>query len=440
VGQKSGYLLSKLSTHSPLSLAYVAAVTPQDWDVKIWDENFTPFKFEEADLVGITAFTSNINRAYEIAGMYREKNIKVIFGGIHASMLPDEALQYGDAVVVGEVEGIWDKVIRDVERNTLQPKYQGPQLDLSQSKIFPRRDLIHADYLWHSVQTSRGCPFNCHFCSVSNYLGREYRQRNPEEVLNELDQIPGKFIAFLDDNLIGYSPESRKRAWTLFEGMINRGYHKKWWMQTSINAAEDEPLLELAARAGCMFALIGFETTNPETLKGMKKGINLKIGTENYKKVVDTFHKYGIGVFGSFILGNDSESPHYYKKLAKDLVQAGIDIIQISIMTPLPGTSLMEQVKREGRLVYQDFPADWKKYRLSYVVHRPIGVEEETIYRGDSYIKKNIYSFPIYPYRLLKSFFNLKNGENFSLVKKFNQIMKKSWENSHYYSKYPHSF
>jgi radical SAM superfamily enzyme YgiQ (UPF0313 family) len=439
VGQKSGFLLSKFSTHSPLSLAYVAAVTPSDWEVKIWDENFTPFEFEEADLVGITAFTSNINRAYEIARICREKKIKVIFGGIHASMLPDEALQYGDAVVVGEVEGIWAKVIRDFENNALQPKYKGPKLDLSQSKILPRRDLIHPDYLWNSVQTSRGCPFNCHFCSVSNYLGREYRQRDPEDVLNELDQIPGEFICFLDDNLIGYSPENRKRAWALFDGMIKRGFHKKWWMQTSINAAEDEPLLELAAQAGCTFALVGFEATSPDFLISMKKGINLKIGVDNYKKVVDTFHKYRIGVYGAFIIGNDFESPTYYKKLARDLVHSGVDIVQLSILTPLPGTNLMEQLKGEGRLVYKDFPKDWEKYRFSYVVHEPRGVREETIYRGDSYIKKTLYSFPVYPYRLFKSRLKLKNGFKFYMLKKLNQAGKKSWENSHYYSKYPHT-
>jgi radical SAM superfamily enzyme YgiQ (UPF0313 family) len=439
VSQKSGFLLSKLSSPPPLSLAYVAAVTPQTWEVKIWDENFTPFEFEEADLVGITAFTSNINRAYEIAGIYREKKIKVIFGGIHASMLPDEALQFGDSVVVGEVEGIWARVIRDFENNTLQPKYLGPKLDLTQTKVIPRRDLLNTNYLWNSVQTSRGCPFNCYFCSVSNYLGREYRQRNPEDILEELDQIPGKLIAFMDDNLIGHSPESRKRAGALFEGMIKKGYQKKWWMQTSINAAEDERLLELAAQAGCIFAFLGFETTSPQSLKSMKKGINLKVGTGNYKKVVDTFHKYGIGVFGSFILGNDYESPEYYKKLAKDLVHSGIDIVQLSIMTPLPGTGLMEQMEKEGRLVYKDFPEDWKKYRLSYVVHQPRGIDEEMIYRGNSYIKKKIYSFPIYPYRLLKSFYYLKNVEKFFLVKKFNQTMKKSWISSQYYSKYPHT-
>ena len=398
-----------------------------------------PLSLKKRTLVGITAFTSNINRAYEIAQMYREKKIKVIFGGIHASMLPDEALQYGDAVVVGEVEGIWGKVIRDFENNALQPKYIGPQLDLSQFKLLPRRDLIHPDYLWSSIQTSRGCPFNCNFCSVSNYLGKEYRQRNPEEVLKELDEIQGEFIFFLDDNLIGYSPESRKRARDIFEGMIKKGYHKKWWMQTSINAAEDEPLLELAAQAGCLFAFIGFETTDRDTLKGMKKGSNLKIGTDNYKKVVDTFHKYGIGVYGAFILGNDFESPAYYKKLAKYLVHSGIDIIQLSILTPLPGTSLMEQLEKEGRLVNNDFPKDWDKYRFSYVVHEPKGIQEETIYRGDNFLKKGIYSFPVFPYRLLKSFYNLKGGTRFYVTKKYNQALKKAWQNSHYYSKYPHT-
>jgi radical SAM superfamily enzyme YgiQ (UPF0313 family) len=439
MGRRSGMLLSKISTLPPLNLAYVAAVTPSHWSVKIWDETFTPFEFEEADLVGITAFTSNINRAYEIAGMYKEKKIKVIFGGIHASMLPDEALQYGDAVVVGEVEGIWDKVIQDFENNAMQPKYIGPQLDLSQFKITPRRDLIHPDYFWNSVQTSRGCPFNCHFCSVSNYLGRNYRQRNPEDILKELDEIQGEFIFFTDDNLIGYSPESRKRACQLFEGMIKRGFNKKWCMQTSINAAEDEPLLELAAQAGCIFAFIGFETTNPDMLQRMKKGINLRIGAKNYKKVVDTFHKYGIGVFGAYIVGNDFESPAYYKKMAKDLIHSGIDIVQLSILTPLPGTGLMEQLEKEGRLIYTDFPKDWEKYRFSYVVHEPRGIDEETIYRGDNFIKKNIYSFPGYPYRLLKSFFALKSGFNFHVIKKFNQAGKKSWQNSYYYSKYPHT-
>jgi radical SAM superfamily enzyme YgiQ (UPF0313 family) len=433
VGQKSGYLLSRFSTFSPLGLTYVAAVTPPSWEVKIADENFNEFEFEEADLVGITAFTSNVNRAYEIAQMYRRRDIKVIIGGIHASMLPNEALQYADTVVVGEVEGIWEKVISDFENNHLSPIYIGPQIDLSQFTITPRRDLLHPNYLWHSVQTSRGCPYDCHFCSVSKYLGKEYRQRNSQNVLDELEQINGEYIAFVDDNLIGYSAENKKNVIELFTGMIDRDLRKKWWMQASINSADDEHIVKLASQAGCMFVFIGFETIRMETLKTMTKGVNLKISVENYKRVVDTFHKHGIGVLGSFIIGNDFESFTYYRELAEFLLSSGIDSVQISILTPLPGTALMEQLVTEGRLFYETFPSDWDKFRFSYVVHRPHGIDVDAVYEGNNYIKKRIYSSPIYQYRLMKSLYNLKNLSNFYAIYKFNQALKKSWHHSHYY-------
>jgi len=436
VGRKSGFLLSKFSTFPPLSLAYIAAVTPLNWEVKILDENFDKFEFEEADLVGLTAFTSNITRAYEIAQIYRQKKIKVVMGGIHVSMLPDEGLTYVDTVVVGEAEGIWDKLIEDFENDCLATKYIGPQIDLSRYGITPRRDLLHPDYLWQSVQTSRGCPFDCYFCSVSKHMGRAYRQRCTESVLNELESIRSKYITFVDDNLIGYSQESSSRALELFEGMIQRGMRKKWWMQTSINAVEDERVIKLAAKAGCMFVFIGFETIRAEMLKDMKKGINLSIGIKNYKKVIDTFHKYGIAVLGAFIIGNDNESFEYYEELAEFLVDSGVDIVQISMLTPIPGTQLMQQLQLDGRLLYFDFPKDWDKYRFSYMVHKPVGVTEDTVYKGNNYIKKKIYSFPIYQYRLLKSFMKLKNLTNLYTVFKMNQALKKSWLNSHYRQKY----
>jgi len=440
VGRRSGTLLTKFSTFPPLSLAYVAAVTPANWEVKIADENFDRFEFEEADLVGITAFTGNINRAYEIAHIYRKRNIKVIIGGIHASMLPDEALQYSDAVVVGEVEGIWEKVINDFENNRLSPKYMGPRIDLDRSVIAPRHDLLHREYIWHSVQTSRGCPFDCNFCSVSRYLGKTYRQRTAEDVLDELDQIQGKYVFFLDDNLTGYSPESKQRAIELFKGMVQRGIRSKWWMQASINVADDENVIRLAAQAGCMFVFIGFETISERMLKGMKKRINLKTGVTNYKKVVKTFHRYGIGVLGAFIIGNDYESAQYYKELADFLVHSGIDIVQITVLTPLPGTNLMDQMQQEGRLVYQDFPRDWDKYRFSYMVHKPIGINSDLIYTGNNYIKNRIYSFPTYQYRLIRSFLSLKNMGNFYSIYRDNEAYKRGWQNSHYFNKYPANF
>jgi radical SAM superfamily enzyme YgiQ (UPF0313 family) len=355
-------------------------------------------------------------------------------------MYYDEVSQYADAVVVGEVEGIWEKVINDFENNRLSTKYIGPRIDLTQFNIRPRRELLHPHYLWDSVQTSRGCPFECHFCSVSRYLGKKYRQRKAEDVLDELEDIKSEYIAFVDDNLIGYSAESKTRAKNIFEGMIKRGLEKKWWMQTSINAAEDEELVELAAKAGCMFAFIGFESISKNTLKDMKKEVNLKIGVDNYKRIVNTFHKHGIGILGAFVIGNDFESPAYYKQLANFLVRSGIDIVQISILTPLPGTKLMEQLIQENLLIYQKFPQDWDKYRFSYMVHHPREVEIDTIYIGNNYIKNRLYSFPNYQFRLLKSLLNLRNLTNFNAALKLNQALKKSWQNSHYFEKHARSF
>jgi radical SAM superfamily enzyme YgiQ (UPF0313 family) len=440
VGRASGYLLSKFSTVPPLSLAYIAAVTPSGWEVKIADENFGRLEAEDADLVGISAFTSNINRAYEIARTYRKRGIKVVIGGIHASMLPNEALQYGDAVVIGEAEQIWNKVVEDFENNRLSGKYLGPRVDFTQNLIKPRRDLIDHRYVFQSIQTSRGCPFDCNFCTVSKYLGKEFRQRSAQDVLEELKEIEGEYLFFLDDNLIGHSRKSIKRAKDIFAGMIELGLNKKWWMQTSIDSTKDEEVLKLAAKAGCMFAFIGFETISEMTLKDMKKGINLKIGVDNYKKVVNALHAHGIGVVGAFIIGNDHESPRYYKHLAKFLVRSGIDVVQMAILTPLPGTEFMGQVEEKGRLLYRNFPEDWDKYRLSYVVRQPEGLEPETIYIGDNYVKNHIYSFPWNQYRILKSFLSMRNPINSYAVYRFNKALKKSWQGSHYYQTYPAKF
>ena len=165
--------------------------------------------------------------------------------------------------------------------------------------------------------------------------------------------------------------------------------------------------------------------------------MTLKVGIDNYKKVIRTFHKYGIGVMGAFIIGNDYESIPYYKKLADFVVTSGIDIAQISILTPLPGTQLMDQLMTQERLIFTEFPKDWDKYRFSYMVHKPVGTSAKMIYAGDNYVKNKLYSFPVYQYRLLRSIFAVRNWRNFTAIIKFNQALKKSWKNSHYYRTSP---
>jgi radical SAM superfamily enzyme YgiQ (UPF0313 family) len=278
---------------------------------------------------------------------------------------------------------------------------------------------------------------NCNFCSVSKYLGRQYRQRKVEDILKELKEIKSDYIFFLDDNLIGYGKKAYERVKELFRGMIELKLNKKWWMQTSINAADDEEVIRLAAQAGCMCVFIGFETIATDSLIHYKKGVNIKVGVDNYKRVVDVFHQYGIGVLGAFIIGSDDETPEYYKNFSEFLIKSNIDIFQISLLTPIPGTDFIDQLQKENRLTYTNYPSDWDKYRFSYVVHQLNGTTPELIYTASNYIKRGLYSFPNYQLRLLKSFLNLRKITNWYAIYKINEGYKKAWKNSHYYSKYP---
>lgn len=201
-----GLTVNPSSRFQPLGLGIIAALTPHNWQVEIVDENFAPFKFQEADLVGLTAFTANVCRAYEISSLYRKKGIPTVLGGIHASMCPEEALQYADAIAIGEAESVWANVISDFEAGKMQELYKGDWLDL-QEMPQPRRDLFHPNYMFGSVQTSRGCPMNCEFCSVTVFNGHKYRKRLVDAVLDELQTIPQKMVFFVDDNIIGFGKE-----------------------------------------------------------------------------------------------------------------------------------------------------------------------------------------------------------------------------------------
>ena len=350
-------------------------------------------------------------------------------------MLPDEAEKYVDSVIIGEAEHIWKTVIDDFERNALKTRYKGEVVDCKKYHILPRRDLLKPKYFWGTIQTSRGCPFNCEFCSVTQYLGPQYRKKKIDDILDELETIDSEFIFFLDDNLVGHGEESENEAIALFKGMLKRNINKKWWMQTSINTGENEEVLKYAAKSGCMFALVGIETLREENLKDMKKGINLKVGVENYKKIIDKFHKYGIGVLGTFIIGNANESKDYYEELANFMIKSGVDIVQLSILTPLPGTKLYKRLENQDKLIYKDYPGDWDKYRFSHLVHKVPGITEDEVYAGNNYIKSRLYSPHIFIYRMMKSFLALKNFTSFSAVYKLNKEYKTFWKKSHYFKK-----
>jgi len=304
---RTGLTVNKGSRFPPISLGIVAALTPDDWDVEIVDENWETFAFRPADLVGITAFTASAPRAYEIAAVYRQNGVPVVMGGIHGSMCPQEALNYVDAVVIGEAEGIWPQVIADVEANRLQHEYRGGWADLA-GMAAPRRDLFHPDYIFASVQTSRGCPLNCEFCSVTAFNGQRYRRRPTDEILAELAGIPQKMLFFVDDNIIGYGKESRQAALELFKGMVARKFDKWWFCQASINFADDDEILSWAAKAGCKMVFLGLEAEEAEALQEVEKRLNLQRGVGAYAQAFARIHRGScqIGKPGSPCWGRSS--------------------------------------------------------------------------------------------------------------------------------------
>ena len=412
--------------HEPLAMAIIAALTPNDFHVELIDENVESLQYKDADLVAITGFTSSAYRAYEIASHYRRNGIPVVMGGIHASMMPDEASQYVDTVVIGEAEAIWGDVVVDFLQGNLKDRYHGVRADLS-NMVRPKREVFSNPYPWVCVQTSRGCPMDCDFCSVTAFNGREYRVRPIEDVLNELEDISARDIAFIDDNLIGYSKNSVERAKNLCRGMIERNLKKRWVCQSAINFGADDELLSLAQQSGCRGVLIGFESDDPEELLSMNKRLNLRF---QYKKVLKNLKKHRILVQGAFIYGTEQESRQSMWRKTRFICRNHIDAIQASVMTPLPGTRLFEKAREEGSLVHGNFPKDWERYHLFDITYQPKGLEEEEFMKHMKKCMDRVYSKWTMSKKLVETIAYTRRPLDGISAYVFNATVAQLWERS----------
>ncbi|MBW1729803.1 MAG: B12-binding domain-containing radical SAM protein [Deltaproteobacteria bacterium] len=359
---------NKYRVWKPLSLLVLAGLTPPEWDITVIDENLGVPEYAampRPDLVGITAFTSQANRAYEVAAEFRSRGVLVVIGGIHATMCLAEASERVDAVVTGEAESIWAEVLKDAQQGALSRVYTGTRGEMANVPL-ARHDLLPT-YCLGSIQTARGCPLNCSFCSVTAFNGRLLRRRPIEDVVQEFKLIQEKYVLIVDDNLIGTRKNHISGTKELFRAMIQANIRKKWIAQVTINMADDEELLSLAAKAGCLGVFIGLESPTVEGLMEVDKGFNIQKGRD-FKASVQRIQEHGILVAGSFIIGLDVDKKGIGKQIADTANHCGLDALNVLFLTPLPGTRLWEKMESEDRIAANVFPEDWKYYTLAFPV------------------------------------------------------------------------
>jgi radical SAM superfamily enzyme YgiQ (UPF0313 family) len=377
-----------------LALANIAALTPKEDRIIVVDEQISPIGYNhKVNLVAISVNTSVANRAYEIADNFRKKGIKVVFGGLHPSLMPEESLKHANSIIIGDADGMWQQLLKDFKSNKLKKKYVNSQnrdlkhLPVPKWEIFRGMGYVTTNF----VETSRGCQHNCKFCSTSPFYHHKHRTRPIGDVIRDIKKVksfPKKFIFFVDDNIIGDKEHAKK----LFRALIPLNIY--WISQATVDISEDEELVKLAARSGCFGLFLGFESISKANLDDMgKKHNNLK----KYKKTINLLHKHGIGIEAGFIFGFDKDDKSVFKNTLGFLRETKIDSFLAIYLTPIPGTIMYDEFKKDGRLITDDY----SKYDFRHIVFKPKNITPQEVYNGVSWITKEFYSKQLIAKRFL---------------------------------------
>ena len=393
----------KMSTYPSLGLALLAALTPPEFNVKIINEECEKIDFDiPVDLVGISFLTPAAPRAYEIADTFRKKNITVVFGGVHASAMPDEAVDHADSVVIGEAENIWPKLLEDFKVKNLQRFYEADGfVDLTNLPI-PRRDLLNKKiYLsTNVVQASRGCPQGCEFCSIEKFFGKKTRFRPVEDVIEEIKGMDKqKFLLFTDDNLI-INPSYLKKLLTALIPL-----KRKWLGEATWAIGQDPEILKLLRKSGCLGLFIGFESVR--TQPNIRKTSIHSDMRNPYIQTIKNLHKNKIAVCGAFIFGFDNDELSSFDETLKFCLDADVDVAQFSSLIPFPGTPLIERLTEEGRMMTRD----WSLYTYEPPgkTFQPKNITCEELERNIGRMYREFYSYKrLFP-RLARALFRYKS-------------------------------
>jgi radical SAM superfamily enzyme YgiQ (UPF0313 family) len=369
---------------TPLVFAILKARTPADIETAMVDERVETLKIVPTDLVAMTVETFTARRAYQIAAIYRDLGIPVVMGGHHPSMVPDEALLHADAVVIGDAEGSWEKVVADAAGGRLRRRYRATPGD-GGAPTYDRSIFTGKRYAPISlVQVGRGCRFACDFCSIHAFYGSYRAQRDPADVVAEMRNLPARRLTFfVDDNLFW-----RRDAFVaLMQALIP--LRMRWCCQITIDVARDDQLLDLMSKAGCTLALLGFESLDRDSLKQMRKNWNGVAGS--YDDVIRRFHARGIMIYGTFVFGYDSDTPDAFARAAAFARQHALCIANFNPLTPMPGTPLYDRLRHDGRLLRDCWWLD-PSYRYGDATFRPSGLSPDELRDGPMRARRSFYS------------------------------------------------
>ena len=359
----------------PLCFAILKSLTPADVETALYDERVEAVPLDEpTDLVAMTVETYTARRSYQLAAEFRRRGVPVVMGGYHPTFLPEEALRYADAVVAGDAEGVWPRVVEDARSGNLQPLYRReefPSLGGSRPdrSIFAGKRYAPVGL----VQYGRGCRYNCNFCSIRAFYGGSLRQRSTEEVVEEIKRLRSKFIFLVDDNIFVDVPKAAE----LFEALIPLKI--LWSCQVSIDIAHQAELVKLMRRSGCVNALVGFESLNPESLTQMRKGWNLKYG--DYQSAIKVFQDAGIMIYGTFVFGYDHDTVESFDQAVQFAIQNKFYLANFNPLTPTPGADLYTQLAQENRLIYDRWWLD-PEFRYGHATFHPKGMTADELTAG----------------------------------------------------------
>jgi radical SAM superfamily enzyme YgiQ (UPF0313 family) len=366
-----------------LTLPLITGLTPPEHKVVIVEEEFEGLPLDDHwDVVGITAMTANALRAYELASIYRHNGTKVILGGIHPSVMPEEAAQFADAVVVGEAEGVWQQVLYDVKWNQLKKFYYNLQPDLSASPLPVRqksRSIFELPAYVIPIMASRGCPYDCEFCCVHKVYGRIQRHIPIENIVEDIRRTGSRHIMFLDDNLGG----DRSFTMQLFAAIKPLRAH--WYGQVSARFILDDELFDAAIRSGLDAVFVGVESIELEANKRMRKSLP---SLELYEKAIGRCRSAGVFLHASLVFGLDGETPDVFKRTLEFLLRNSVPSISSCILTPYPGTPLFERLTREGRILH----TNWSYYDHTTVCYQPKNMEPEELAEKYLDFRKSFFS------------------------------------------------